>query len=104
MNSMNRFLVPCIASALACFLVPLAVIGATAGHEWHDTGRAAIVAGHLGNSGQNLYVNARGEIQIIRRFDVDENGWLDLIFNSTHDTWNALPAVLVTAPKDGGLK
>ncbi len=50
-----------------------------------------------GNSGQNLYVNRRGELETIRHYDIDGDGWLDLFFNSTHDTYNAVPATFATA-------
>lgn len=67
-----------------------------AAETWTDTG-PTFVAGTLGNSGQNLYVNRRGELETIRRYDLDGNGHLDLLFNSTHDTYHALPATLVAA-------
>lgn len=60
-----------------------------------DSG-AAFTAGLLGESGQNLYVNRRGELEVIRRYDLDGNGHLDLLFNSTHDSFHALPATLAT--------
>jgi hypothetical protein len=63
---------------------------------WTDTG-ATFALGTLGNSGQNLYVNRRGELEVIRRYDLDGNGSLDLLFNSTHNMYYALPATLVTA-------
>lgn len=69
---------------------------AESGQSWTDSG-SAFSAGTLGNSGQNLYVNRRGELEIIRRHDIDGNGYLDLIFNSSHDRYNAVPATLATA-------
>jgi hypothetical protein len=53
-------------------------------------------AGQLGNSGQNLYVNSQGALEVIRRSDLDDNGHLDLLFNSTHDRMNNLPSTLAT--------
>ena len=71
--------------------------------SWTDSG-AAFSAGSLGNSGQNLYVNRRGELEVIRRYDLDGNGHLDLLFNSTHDTHNAVPATLVSAAPGPAVK
>src|SRR5262245_11157746 len=85
------------ASFLLLYLILSAVWGpAEPGETWIDTG-PTFCSGTLGNSGQNLYVNRRGELETIRRFDVDGNGYLDLLFNSGHDLSFALPAALVTA-------
>lgn len=65
------------------------------GTSWIDSGEA-FAAGTLGNSGQNLYVNRHGELEVIRRYDLDGNGHLDLLFNSTHDIYTALPATVAT--------
>lgn len=70
--------------------------------HWVDTG-VAFRAGMLGNSGQNLYVNRHGALETIRRYDLDGNGHLDLVFNSTHDTYNALPATLARSGRDRNL-
>ncbi|MBL9213892.1 MAG: VCBS repeat-containing protein [Opitutaceae bacterium] len=88
---------PSSLAGLACLLLPVLPLGAAdASRSWTDTG-PGFAAGTLGNTGQNLYVNRRGELETIRRYDIDGNGWLDLFFNSTHDTYNALPATLATA-------
>ena len=63
---------------------------------WTDRG-AEFARGTLGNSGQNLYLNRRGELETIRRYDLDGNGYLDLVFNCSHDSYGALPATLVQA-------
>ena len=83
---------------IVCFL-PLVAPGAGAARNapaWTDTG-PAFSAGTLGNSGQNLYVNRRGELETIRRYDLDANGYLDLLFNSSHDSYHYVPATVVTA-------
>lgn len=86
-------------------LVPLALLISTVGRaasaQWSESG-ADFAAGTLGESGPNLYVNRHGEIETIRRYDLDGNGHLDLLFNSTHDLFNALPATLATW-RDGKL-
>lgn len=83
---------------IVCFL-PLVAPGGGAARNapaWTDTG-PAFSAGTLGNSGQNLYVNRRGELETIRRYDLDANGYLDLLFNSSHDSCHYVPATVVTA-------
>ncbi|MDB6094991.1 MAG: hypothetical protein JWM32_2553 [Verrucomicrobia bacterium] len=70
---------------------------------WRESG-AAFAAGTLGNSGQNLYVNHRGELEVIHRYDLDHNGYLDLLFNNTHDMYHALPATLAVAGPHQTLK
>lgn len=86
-DSCGRFLV--------CCLLPFLPLTAAYGESWTDMGEA-FSAGTLGNSGQNLYVNRRGELEVIRRYDIDGNGYLDLLFNSSHDNYHAVPATLAT--------
>lgn len=82
-------------SFLVCCLLPILPLTAANGEFWTDTG-ASFNDGTLGNSGQNLYVNRWGELEIIRRYDIDGNGYLDLLFNSSHDNYHAVPATLAT--------
>jgi len=86
---------PLLVLLLCLSLVSEPALGATP-PGWTDSG-ANFTAGTLGDSGQNLYVNRRGELETIRHYDIDGDGWLDLFFNSTHDTYNAVPAALATA-------
>ena len=81
--------------AAGVLLSPSAVDAGDTRASWTDTG-ATFAAGTLGESGQNLYINRRGELETIRRYDLDGNGHLDLLFNSTHDIFNAIPATLAT--------
>ena len=78
-------------------LLPVLAVGAAEHRQsWTDSG-ASFAAGTLGNSGQNLYLNHRGELETIRHYDIDGDGWLDLLFNSTHDRYDAVPATVVKA-------
>ena len=52
-------------------------------------------AGTLGASGHNIYVGRTGGLQAIRRFDLDQNGHVDLVFNRTHDWDQGVPASIV---------
>ncbi|MBL9215318.1 MAG: VCBS repeat-containing protein [Opitutaceae bacterium] len=90
--------------AVSSLLLLLACAGPARGaNEWTDQG-PGFAAGTLGNAGQNLHVNPRGELETIKRFDADGNGFLDLLFNSSHDSYHYLPATLATARADGGLQ
>ena len=40
--------------------------------------------GEFDNGGDNLYVNSRGEIEIIHRFDVNGDGYVDLVLPNAH--------------------
>ena len=55
--------------------------------------------GTLGSGGQNLYVARDGSLRTINRFDLNNDGYLDLVFNCTHDTYQMLPATVGTVSK-----
>lgn len=82
-------------AALACFgiqPIPAARIA-----EWHHASFQEFSSGTLGNAGQNLYVSHDGRVQTIRRYDLDDNGHIDLLYNSTHDWYHPLPISVATA-------
>lgn len=66
------------------------------GQSWSDNSFDDFAKGTLSNSGQNIYVNHRGEIKTIRRYDVNQDGWIDLMFNNTHDLENYVDATIAT--------
>ena len=51
--------------------------------------------------GQNIYVARDGSVRTIHRFDLNQDGHIDLVFNSTHDRYAVIPATLATAAADG---
>ncbi|GAA5221499.1 FG-GAP repeat domain-containing protein [Membranihabitans marinus] len=71
--------------------------------EWLDAGFESISKGSFSNSGQNLYVNSEGEIKSIRRYDVNDDGFIDLMFNSTHDQENYEDATLWSLDDHGNV-
>lgn len=83
--------------------IAIGVAAASRGATWSDSGDG-FRAGVLGNSGENIYVNRRGELETIRRFDLDGNGYVDLLFNSSHDPYHYVPATMATASRDGTLE
>ena len=84
----------------------LIVLHVTTGNSqtWTEDTFAEFSDGRLDASGQNLYVSRDGRIRTIHRFDLNQDGNLDLIFNSTHDTYAYIPATLCTAGPDRQLK
>ncbi|HOI45721.1 MAG TPA: VCBS repeat-containing protein, partial [Candidatus Aminicenantes bacterium] len=50
--------------------------------------------GRLDAAGQNIYVCRDGTVRTIHRFDLNQDGFIDLLFNSTHDTSAFIPARL----------
>ena len=73
------------------------VCGCTAPvHTWVEDTFEDFADGTLDASGQNIYVSRDGTIRTIHRFDLNQDGYLDLIFNSTHDTSAHIPATLAT--------
>jgi len=49
-------------------------------HSGFETFRQGI----FGNSGQNIYVSRNGRIQFIHRWDLNRDGFFDLVLNTTH--------------------
>lgn len=56
--------------------------------------------GTLDDGGHNLYVARDGTLRTINRFDLNGDGYLDVIFNCTHDTYQMLPATVGTVGGD----
>jgi len=70
----------------------------SSGHTqtWVDDTFQDFAKGTLDASGQNIYISKKGEIRIIRRFDLNNDGYIDLLFNSTHNDDVAVPASITT--------
>ncbi len=64
--------------------------------SWVEDSYEDFADGHLDASGQNLYVSRDGKVRTIHRFDLNGDGYLDLIFNSTHDEYSFIPAAMCT--------
>ncbi|PYV15875.1 MAG: hypothetical protein DMG07_08910, partial [Acidobacteria bacterium] len=62
---------------------------------WHASGQEPLTwiqdsfedfaAGTLDAAGHNLFVARDGKVRTIQRFDLNQDGYIDLIFNTTHD-------------------
>ena len=72
-------------------VLTLVCAAATAG-EWVTEGFEAFRRGTFGNAGQNLYVSRVGVLQRIHQYDLDHNGWLDLVFANCQDHHESAPS------------
>lgn len=90
MNARMAFMAACIFSCMH-----------SSEQTWVHRNFSDLSAGEPGASGQNLYISARGGLRTIRRFDLDRNGYIDLMFNSTHDDDVAVPATLAMVSPGG---
>lgn len=56
--------------------------------------------GKLDASGNNIYISRDGKIRTIHRFDYNNDGYVDLLFPHTHDSYSDIPATLGVFQKD----
>jgi hypothetical protein len=59
---------------------------------WVTEGYESFRKGRFDSSGVNLYVSRNGTVQTVHRFDVNNDGYPDLIFNNTHDLAYTVPS------------
>lgn len=67
---------------------------------WVEDSFEDFADGTLDASGQNIYVSRDGTIRTIHRFDLNDDGYIDLLFNSTHDTYSFVPATQASFSKN----
>lgn len=72
-----------------------------AGQDWIDKSFDDFSAGSFEASGQNLFADKKGGIRAIRRFDLNQDGFIDLLFNNTHDDDVFVPATLTSIDNSG---
>ncbi len=70
---------------------------------WTDKSFEEFSKGTLDASGQNIYIKKTGGISTIRRFDIDRDGYIDLLFNNTHDDDVFVPATLASVDANGNI-
>jgi hypothetical protein len=73
---------------LAVFLATVIVFGgraACAADPWIHQGFAEFAKGAFDDGGSNLYVNADGVMEIIHRWDINNDGCIDLFLADSHD-------------------
>jgi hypothetical protein len=70
---------------------------------WVQTSFEDFSRGRLVDGGNNLYISRRGSIETVNRWDLNGDGYIDLIFNNSHDEWQTVPAYLYLNRKEGGI-
>jgi len=65
---------------------------------WRQEGFDDFIQGTFGNAGHNLYVSRAGVLQRIHQFDINSDGYLDLIFCNSHDDGECPPAYVYHDP------
>jgi len=65
---------------------------------WTTRGFESFRFGIFGNAGQNLYVSKAGVLQRIHQFDLNRDGYLDLVFCNDHPHREQAPVFIYTDP------
>ena len=69
---------------------------------FHHTGFDQLSEGELGNAGQNLFVSQRGDLKLINWFDLDRDGYPELVINNDHSPYeNSDSLIYYQHPVDG---
>lgn len=68
--------------------------------QFVDDGFQEFAQGSFDDGGHNFYAAHDGTLRNINRFDLNEDGHLDVIFNCTHNTYQMLPATCGTIHPD----
>jgi len=63
---------------------------------WITEGFDAFRRGTFGNGGQNIYVSKKGVLQRIFQFDLDRNGYIDLVYANCQNHGESAPAYVYT--------
>jgi len=71
--------------------------------KWKLSGFDAMSKGTLGNAGQNIYVSKKGVLQRIWQFDVNSDGWTDILMTNSH-AYNEHPDIHIISDPCGEAK
>lgn len=74
------------------------------GQTFSDETFEDFAAGKLDAAGQNIYVSRDGAVRTIHRFDFNQDGFIDLLFNNTHDRRAFIPASVASVTAGGELR
>ena len=83
-------------------IAPLAVILLAAGGTFpqrssdviRHAGFADFARGTAGNSGANLYVSRAGRVQVINKWDLNKDGYVDVLISNDHDVFEIVDAFI----------
>ena len=99
-SSLSRVLTSLLLSLFAISITSSAASEIT----WVEETFEDFADGRLDASGQNIYVSRDGTLRTIHRFDLNQDGHIDLVFNSTHDSYAFIPATLAGVTKEGRIQ
>ena len=66
--------------------------------KWEKQGFEDFSCGELGNGGQNLYISAKGVLQRIYNYDVNDDGYPDLLFANSQSMGERPPIYVYNSP------
>jgi hypothetical protein len=69
--------------------------------KWTQKGFEDFSKGTFVNGGDNLYVNANGVMELIHRFDLNNDGEVDIVISNTHGEITTVPSFLYKQLDDG---
>jgi hypothetical protein len=89
-------------SVVATFLsgaLPVLLFGGTlfsqnGADSIRQSGFAEFSRGRLGNSGANLYVSRAGRVQAINKWDLNKDGYVDVLISNDHDVFEIVDAFI----------
>lgn len=64
-------------------------------------GFADFTKGQLGNSGANIYVSQKGRVEVINKWDLNGDGYPDLLMSNDHDVFEGVDALIYWGGPDG---
>jgi hypothetical protein len=73
---------------------------ATPPRQWTTKGFEAFRRGTFGNGGQNLYVSRAGVLQRIHQYDLNADGYVELLFCNSQNHWEIPPSYLYRWNRD----
>src|SRR5262249_3998750 len=68
---------------------------------WRDASFKDFAAGTFDSAGANLYVSRAGHLQTLHHWGYNNDGYIDLLFNSRHDTNMQVPGMLYAGSHAG---
>ena len=61
---------------------------------FRHAGFAQLARGELGNAGQNLFVSTHGELKLINWFDLDRDGYPEIVINNEHNPHESVDGLI----------
>ncbi|MCB1121270.1 MAG: VCBS repeat-containing protein, partial [Verrucomicrobiae bacterium] len=99
---MKRLFFLCRVSCLGIILQCAVQVSPAAETLFHHEGFDQLSKGELGNAGQNLYVSKSGDLKLINWFDLDRDGYPELVINNDHSPYeNSDSLIYYQHPIDG---